>query len=125
MKFSLWGGEYGTLSVVLDDAVFLAEADVTWIVPTSNGVYPTFRRGTTEDQKKTAISEFIQEETDIKKVDVVHELLKNMFIKAMDESYMMKLRQGIREHDGVTLRDLLRHVFQNYGKMDNHLVDRH
>ena len=72
----VWGGEYGTLGIVIEDAIFQAEAGVTWVVPTSKGAYPTFARRATEAQKKTAISEFIQEETDTKKVSVVEELLK-------------------------------------------------
>ena len=36
----------------------------------------------------------------------------------------MELRQGIREYDGVSLRDILRHVFSNYGRMDDHHVNK-
>ena len=79
------GGKHRILGVVLEDAIFQAEVGVSWVVPTSKGAYPAFARGATEDEKKTAISEFIQEEMDIKKVDVVHELLKNMCIEAIDE----------------------------------------
>ena len=57
-------------------------------------------------------------------MSVVEELLKNVFIESIDELYILVLRQGIREYDGVTLRDILRHVFANYGKMDNHLVNK-
>ena len=71
-------GKCGTLGVVLEDAIFHAEAGVSWVVPTSKGAYPTFAQGGTEDEKKTAISEFIQEEMDIKKVDIVHKLLKHV-----------------------------------------------
>ena len=120
----LWRGKYGTLGVVLEDAVYQAETGVAWNVPASQVAYPVFNQRATKTQKKTAISEFIQDKTDIKKVSVVEELLKNMFIECIDESYIMELRQGIREYDGVTLRDILHHVFANYGKMDDHLVNK-
>ena len=42
------------------------------------------------------MAEFILDKVDIKKVDVVEELLKNLFIDCIDESYIMELRQGIR-----------------------------
>ena len=86
-----------------------------WNVPASQGAYPIFQRRATKTQKKTAISEFIQDETDIKKVSVVEELLKHMLVESIDKSYIMELCQGIREYDGVTLRDIIHHVFANYG----------
>ena len=36
----------------------------------------------------------------------------------------MELCQGIREYDGVTLRNILHHVFANHSKMDDHLVNK-
>ena len=75
VKCLFGGGNYGTLGIVFEDAVFLAEAGVAWVVPTSQGAsYPTFAQRATETQKKTAISEFIHEETDNKNVSVVEEL---------------------------------------------------
>ena len=118
------GGKYGTLGLVLEDAVYQAETSVAWTVPASQGAYPSFARRATDLQKKTSIAEFILNEADIKKVDVVEELLKNLFIDCIDESYIMELRQGIREYDGVSLRDILRHVFSIYGRMDDHLVNK-
>ena len=124
MKCSFGGGKYGTLGLVLEDAVYQAETGVVWTVPASQGAYPNFARRSTDLQKKAAIAEFILDEGDIKKVDVVEELLKNQFIECIDESYIMELRQGIREYDGVTLRDILLHVFANYGRRDDHLVNK-
>ena len=60
---------------------------------------------------------------DIKRVEVLHEILKNQFIECIDESFITELRDGMRGYDGVTLQELLTHVFKNYGKMDNHLIN--
>ena len=65
MKYSFGGGKYGTLGLVTGAAIFFAETGVDWIVLTSKGTYPTFAAGATEDKKKTTISDFILEETDI------------------------------------------------------------
>ena len=86
VKCSFGGGKYGTLGVVLENAVYQAETGVAWNVPASQVAYPIFQQRATKTQKKTAISEFIQDKTDIKKVSVVEELLKNMFIESIDES---------------------------------------
>ena len=48
-------------------------------------------------EKKLAISEFIRDEHGIRVVDAVQELLKNKFIEAIDENYILKLKQGIHE----------------------------
>ena len=61
VKCSFGGDNYGTLGIVLEDAVYLVEAGVAWVLPTSQGAYPMFARRATETQKKTAISGFIQE----------------------------------------------------------------
>ena len=124
VKCSFGGGKYGTLGLVLEDSVYQAETGVLWTVPASQGSYPNFSQRSTDLQKKAAIAEFIQNEGDIKKVNIVEELLKNQFIDCIDESFIMELRQGIREYDGVTLRDILLHVFANYGRMDDHLVNK-
>ena len=43
-KCSFGGGNHGTLGIVLEDAVYLAEAGVAWVVLTSQGAYPTFAK---------------------------------------------------------------------------------
>ena len=54
----------------------------------------------------------------IKTVEKVEELLKNMFVAAIDEDYIVELKQGLSEYDGRTLRELLAH-YKKYGKMDD------
>ena len=73
----------------------------------------------TDDEKKLAISEFIRDEHGIKVVDAVRELLKIQFIEAIDEDYILELKQGIQEWNGCTLIDLLIHVRLNYVTMDD------
>ena len=41
-----------------------------------------------------------------------------MFIEAIDEDYVVELKEGLREYDGRTLLDLLDHV-NKYAKMDD------
>ena len=83
------------------------------------GAYPTFAVYATDDDKKLAISEFIRDEHGIKVVDVIRELLKNQFIEAIDEDYILELKQGIQEWNGRTLLNLLTHVHLNYATMDD------
>ena len=94
------------------------EAGQSWTVPATEGSYPTFAANASEDEKKREISAFIQREKGIKTVRAVEELLKNMFLESIDEDYVVELKDGLREYDGRTLRDLLGHV-KKYGKMDD------
>ena len=47
-----------------------------WIVPATQGAYPTFPANATYDEKKAIISEFILNEYDLKVVEAVGDLLK-------------------------------------------------
>ena len=124
IKCSFGGGKRGCLGIVATPAAFRIEAGSDWIVPASQGSYPNFPAGASEFDKKVLISEFILQETDIRKVEVVHELLKNQFIDCIDESYIRELCDGMREYDATTLQELIEHVFSNYGRMDDHLVNQ-
>ena len=117
------GGKRGCLGLVYSGPKFLAEANVEWTVPESEGAYPTFAANATEDEKKKEISQFIEREKGIKTVEATEELLKGMFIDAIDEDYVVELKEGLREYDGRTLRELLDHVHK-YAKMDDE-VHRH
>ena len=93
-KVHFRGGQRGCLGEVYTNAKYFTEAGVNWTVPVSQGAYPTFAAYATNDEKKLAISEFIRDEHSIKVVDAVRELLKNQFIEAIDEDYILELKQG-------------------------------
>ena len=118
-KVHFGGGNRGCLGVVYTNAKYLNKTGVTWTVPASTDAYPTFATNAINDEKKLAISEFIRDEHGIKVVDAVQELLKNQLIDAIDEDYILELRQGIQECNGCTLINLLTHVRPNYATMDD------
>jgi hypothetical protein len=117
------GGKRGCLGLVYSQQKFQAEANHEWSVPESEGAYPNFAADATEDDKKKEISQFIEREKGIKTVEATEELLKGMFIEAIDEDYVVELKEGLREYDGRTLQELLSHV-SKYAKMDDE-VHRH
>ena len=80
---------------------------MVWTVQESEGTYPTFPDDATEDDKKKEISNFIEREKGIKTVEVVKDLLKGLFLDAIDEDYVIELKEGMREYDGCRLRQLL------------------
>ena len=116
------GGKHGHLGSVSKPALYHTESGHNWVVPASNGVYPVFPAGATNDEKKKEVAEFIDRKTYISVAYIVEELLKNQFLEAIDEKYIIKLRQGVLRYDSVKLLDLIDHVFNNYAKIDNLLV---
>ena len=85
-------------------------------------MYPTFSAGATDDNKKRKVAEFINRETYIKIAELVEELLKNQLLKAISEEYIMELRQGVLQYDGVTTSEFLDHIFSNYARIYNALI---
>jgi hypothetical protein len=70
---------------------FLKEAGAEWEVPELEGAYPLFATDAIEEEKKREISQFIEREKGIKIVEEVEELLKGMFIEAINKDYVVEL----------------------------------
>ena len=69
---STFGGKiHGHLGSVQQPAVYHMEAGQAWTIPTSGGMYPTFSVGTTDEEKKREVAEFINRETHIKIAELV------------------------------------------------------
>ena len=88
----------------------------------TGSVYPVFPTGTTNYDKKEKNAEFIRRKTHIKVAELVDELQKNIFLECIDEEFIMKLLHGVLRYDAVSMFYLLNHVFDNYAKIDDHLV---
>ena len=123
IKISLCGGRRGCLSLVLPPATYFQVAGTSAVTPLSQGPYPTFPPGATEQEKKQLIAEFITTEQDLLKLENTEELLKNQFLECIDEDFIRELHDPVSEYDDITLLELLDHVFANYGQMDDHLVN--
>ena len=68
--------------------------------PRVRGVLPHLPPNVTTEDKKRAISDFIQKEKGIKTTEIVKELLKGQFLKAIDEDYVIKRKEEMREYNG-------------------------
>ena len=121
-KVTFGGGKHGCLPLVIGGTLFTQETQQTWTLPSSQGSYPTFNANLSVADKKKAISNFIEEETDLKIVKATEEILKNEFIDAIEEKFIKKLREGYAEYDNRSLLDLLKHVDEKYAKLDEHVL---
>ena len=117
------GGNRGCLGLVYSAAKYLAEAGEAWDVPESEGAYPIFQANATENDKKRTISAHIKREKGIKTAKCCERLLINQLLACVDNDYLLELKDGMREYQGRTLRELLAHL-KKYGKMDNIVHER-
>ena len=122
VKVSFGGGKHGVLALVIGDNEFLKETAKNWVLPATQGAFPTIVASSTAISKKKTISKFIQDETDILIVEVAGELLKGQFIDAIEECYIKELREGYSEYDNRSLFELLEHVKTKYASLDDHVL---
>ena len=102
----------------------MQRAGVSFVVPASKGAYPTFAAGTTKDEKKIMIAEVIVSEQDILKAEVCGNLLKNQFLDAVEDKYLREMWGRYSKHDDKTVLELLDHLFTNYAKLDDPVINR-
>ena len=74
----------------------LAEANAEWTIPKTEGAYPNFAVNATKNEKEKEISQFIEQEKGIKVIEATEELLKGMFIEAINKDYVVDLKEGLR-----------------------------
>lgn len=123
VKVSFGGGKHGILALVIRDDKFLKETTKTWVVPDTQGAFPTIAANASEIEKKKAISKFIRNETDLLIVEEAHNLLKGQLIVCIGECYIKELYEDCSEYDNRTLFGLLEHVNSKYALLDDHVVE--
>ena len=116
------GGRHGQYGSLQKPATYLIEAGDPWTVPKTGGVYLTSAAGMNDAEKKREVATFVLTEHNITKAEVTQELLNNQFLEAVPEDYYLELNAGVLHYDGSTVYDLLTHIFNNYAKLDDHLV---
>ena len=124
VECSFGGGRSGCLGTVYNNARFKAKAGHDWVVPSSRGAFPIFPNNASIAQKKQLISEFIESEKDRKTVKICEELLKGQLIEAVDENFILELKDDMMDYDGVTLVDMLKHLRDEYAPQDVNFLEK-
>ena len=79
------GGKHGHYGYFQKPATYLIEAGEPWTFPNTGGIYPTFVAGINDADKNREVTKFVLTENNIKKAEVMQELLKNQFLEAGPE----------------------------------------
>jgi hypothetical protein len=123
IKSCFGGGKLGHLGMIMQPVLYTIEAGEAWSVAQSSGTYPTFEPGATEHEKKAKMATFIVVEKAIKVEDVMQNLLRNQVLEAVDPEYYMELEHSIFQYDQVSVMELLTHLFKNYAKIGDQLLE--
>ena len=112
------GGRHGHVGLVYKPTIYAKEQGTQpWRVPPSQGMYPLFPAGATDNEKKIEITKFVQIEEHIKKAETMERLLRNQILKAIDDDYLCELKSGILEYDGCKITEIFDHLFKNHGSL--------
>ena len=106
------------------DPTYTQRAVVLFVVPASKGAHPAFAMGASEDEKNIGIAEFIVSEQDILKAETCDDLLKNQLLDVVEDKYLQELWGRYIEYDDRTVLEFLDHLFANYAKLDDPVINR-
>ena len=123
-KSPFGGGNHGHLGACMDDITYTIKSNgAKWTIPATGGMFPTFRAGDNDYDKKRAIAEFVRDETGIKNAESTINLLRNQLLEAIDEDYYMELHDSIYRYDRILPVDLLEHILKYYAVIDDEVLE--
>lgn len=124
-KSPFGGGNHGHKGACTAPATYAIETGgAAWTIPATRGILPTFPTGSTDDQKRVIIAEFVRDETGIKTAEVTINLLRNQLLAAVDEEYYMELYDDVFRYDRVEPAAFLDHILTCYAELDDELVEK-
>jgi hypothetical protein len=124
-KSPFGGGNHGHKGACTAPLTYTIETGgVAWTVPVTQGIFPIFPAGATDDQKRIIIAEFVRDETGIKTAEVTINLLRNQLLEAVDEEYYMELYDDVFRYDRVKPVDFLDHILACYADLDDETLEK-
>ena len=112
------GGKTGHAGMVLKPVIFeKKENTAPWNVPESQGTCPIYPAGATEQQKRAIFTKFTVTEEGIIKAKKMKILLMNQLVGAVDEDFIMELKDPLMEFDSRSIIEMLDHLFKNHGEL--------
>ena len=124
-KSPFGGGNHGHKGACTTPITYTIETGgAAWNVPATQGVFPTFPPGATDDEKRIVIAEFVRDEMGIKTADVTVNLLRNQLLEAVDEEYYMELYDDVFRYDRVSPSEFLDHILTCYAELDDETLEK-
>jgi hypothetical protein len=123
---NLGGGRHGYLGAVIDAQTYAiivgnntAGAAQPFIIPTFPGILPVVVRGNQAAREEELCVFNIATHTWHEYNNVTNALWKQILV-AVEETYLSPLKDDHTRYSGVTLQDMLEHLFTTYGIIQEH-----
>lgn len=120
---SLGGGQHGHLGLVLSENEYATVAPETpFIIPPFPGIHPHIPVGANIRQARTLKEEFEARIREYTTCVATHTALKQQLFAAVHDDYTSTLKDSNSGYAGVTLQQLLEHLFDVYGNIDAQMI---
>ena len=114
---TLGGGNHGFLGLILSPAAYATISPTAFTEPTYPGQHPTIPAGTNAATTSAIIRRHTEDTRQWREFKNVSTALKNQLLSAVDDIYVRALRDRHVGYMNQTIRNLLTHLFDNYGNI--------
>lgn len=102
------GGQHGYLSIVLSPAAYANISGTPFIVPLYPGATPNIQQIVQNHEERLR---------ECRKYNNVQKALKEQLLTAINSNYVQVLKDPNTRFNNITVRQILYHLFQTYGKI--------
>ena len=114
---TLGGGHHGYLGLILSPAAYATISPTAFTEPAYLGQHPTIPAGTNATTTSAIIRRHTEDTRQWREFKNVSTALKNQLLSAVDDIYVRALRDRHVGYMNQTIRNLLTHLFDNYGNI--------
>ena len=114
---TLGGGHHGYLGLILSPAAYATISPTAFTEPAYPGQHPTIPAGTNAATTSAIIRRHTEDTRQWREFKNVSTALKNQLLSAVDDIYVRALRDRHVGYMNQTIRNLLTHLFDNYGNI--------
>jgi len=112
---TLGGGTHGLLGLTILPATYQTITGHAFVAPVNPGALPTIAATATQAQIGEAVRQHKERLKIWKEYNVTDQTLKNQLLSTFDEVYLKGLRNRHVGYQNVTARDMIQHLYTNYG----------
>jgi hypothetical protein len=118
VKTPLGGGRYGYLGALIPAADYIALPHaVAFVIPVDPGNILAAGHAGTGHEIADAVRAHTEELRQYNEHDVLMQALRRQIIESVEENYIKALRNKYTRYSSLSPSDLLKHLFDNYGKV--------
>ena len=111
------GGVHGYLGIVVSAAVYTTLSATAFTIPTYPGATPVIPARTPDARTNAIISQHKEDLREWREYTNVQKALVKQLTSAIDRVYLAEIRNPHTGYNNTTLRQILAHLFTNYGSI--------